>query len=237
MVRKELRTPRLARITLAGPELEGFDMGLPAASVRLLLPGEELVIPHWDGNEFLYEDGTRPPIRTLTPLRFDPSTNELDVDVVLHGGAPLSSWASSVEAGGQAAVSGTGRGYEISPTAGAYVLAGDETALPAISVLLPRLPAAATVQVHVEVAHPEARLDLPAHADATISWHVLEEGAPAGEALVQAVVGMPLPTGVQVWAAGEAASVQRIRRHLFEERGLPRSQTSIRGYWKQGRAG
>jgi NADPH-dependent ferric siderophore reductase len=44
-----------------------------------------------------------------------------------------------------------------------------------------------------------------------------------------------LPPGVRVWAAGEAAGVQRIRRHLFEEGGLPRNQTSIRGYWKHGR--
>jgi NADPH-dependent ferric siderophore reductase len=40
-----------------------------------------------------------------------------------------------------------------------------------------------------------------------------------------------------VWVAGEAAAVQRIRRHLFEDRGLPRSQASVRGYWKHGRRG
>jgi NADPH-dependent ferric siderophore reductase len=41
---------------------------------------------------------------------------------------------------------------------------------------------------------------------------------------------------VRVWAAGEAAAVQRIRRYLFEERGMARAQTSVRGYWKHGRA-
>ena len=40
-----------------------------------------------------------------------------------------------------------------------------------------------------------------------------------------------------MWVAGEAAGVQRIRRLLFQERGLPRSQAAIRGYWKHGRAG
>jgi len=40
-----------------------------------------------------------------------------------------------------------------------------------------------------------------------------------------------------VWVAGEAAAVHRIRRHLFDERGLPRRQATIRGYWKPaGRA-
>ena len=36
--------------------------------------------------------------------------------------------------------------------------------------------------------------------------------------------------------AGEAAAVQRIRRHLFEDRGLTRAQATVRGYWKRGRA-
>jgi NADPH-dependent ferric siderophore reductase len=40
-----------------------------------------------------------------------------------------------------------------------------------------------------------------------------------------------------VWVAGEAAAVQRIRRHLFAERGLTRAQAVVRGYWKQGRSG
>ena len=31
--------------------------------------------------------------------------------------------------------------------------------------------------------------------------------------------------------------MQRIRRHVFEEREVARSRTSIRGYWKHGRAG
>ena len=34
-----------------------------------------------------------------------------------------------------------------------------------------------------------------------------------------------------------AAAVHRIRRHLFEERGLSRRQAVVRGYWKAGRAG
>jgi NADPH-dependent ferric siderophore reductase len=31
--------------------------------------------------------------------------------------------------------------------------------------------------------------------------------------------------------------MQRIRRHLFETRALPREQATVRGYWKHGRAG
>jgi len=61
-------TPYLTRVTLAGDELAGFTVTEPAASVRLLLPEPGgLVIPEWNGNEFLFGDGRRPRIRTLTP--------------------------------------------------------------------------------------------------------------------------------------------------------------------------
>ena len=57
MVRRtEHLSPRLVRVTLAGPELEGLTVDQPAASIRLLLPSpraNELVIPAWNGNEFL----------------------------------------------------------------------------------------------------------------------------------------------------------------------------------------
>jgi NADPH-dependent ferric siderophore reductase len=39
-----------------------------------------------------------------------------------------------------------------------------------------------------------------------------------------------------VWVAGEAAAMQRIRTHLFDGRGLTRSQATVRGYWKLGRS-
>jgi NADPH-dependent ferric siderophore reductase len=80
------RSPRLQRLTFGGAELVGLEPGQPAASVRLLLPHDgELVIPEWNGNEFLHADGERPHLRTLTPLRIDSERGELDVDIVLHG--------------------------------------------------------------------------------------------------------------------------------------------------------
>ena len=68
-------------------------------------------------------------------------------------------------------------------------------------------------------------------------WCDLQPDAPPGDALGAAVRDVDLVDGTRVWAAGEAAAMQRIRRHLFDDRGLPRSQTAVRGYWKYGRAG
>ncbi|HTL86731.1 MAG TPA: siderophore-interacting protein [Acidimicrobiia bacterium] len=229
-------SPRMTRVTLSGPELVGLAVEDPGASVRLLVPDRSgLVIPNWTGNEFLLPDGCRPALRTLTPRRADPATGELDVDIVIHEGGALSEWASRVAAGDDAAISGPGRGYAIDPDARAYLLAGDETAIPAVSQLLEQLPHAATIAAHVEIAHADARFALPAHPGASIEWHVLDGSSPPGDAMVTAVLAAPLPDDVRIWIAGEAAAVQRIRRELLTTRGVPRSRAIIRGYWKFGR--
>ena len=227
----------MVRITLAGPMLQGLDPGLPAASVRVLLPGDptEVVLPTWAGNEFLFADGSRPTIRTLTPLSFRPGPLELDVEVVRHGNGILSAWVDTAKAGDRVAVSGTGRGYEIDPAVRSFLLAGDESALPAISMLLRALPPEADVEVLIEVRHPDARLELPAHPGATIQWCQLGAGSTPGDSLVAAVTSAQIAPDARVWAAGEAAAVQRIRHHLFDERGLSRSHAVVRGYWKHGR--
>jgi len=237
--RVEPLSPRMLRVTLAGPELEGLTVEQPAASVRLLLPSaadRELVVPSWNGNEFLLADGRRPVIRTFTPRRLDREALELDLDVVVHGPGAASKWAEAAEPGAPAAISGPGRGYVVEQDAPAFLLAGDETAIPAISQLLETVPAGIPTHVCIEVAHPDARLALPGTQRA-VEWRDLPSGAAPGEALVAAVRDADLAVGTRVWVAGEAAAVQRIRRHLFDERNVPRAETTVRGYWKRGRRG
>ena len=235
VVRAERRTPHLVRVTLGGPELEGFEPALPAASVRLLLPrAGDLEIPEWGGNVFVHADGTRAGMRTLTPLGFDPDLLHLDLEIVLHGDGPLSAWAEAAAPGDPTAISGPGRGYAIDPADRSYLLAGDESALPALSTLLAALPPEATVTVLVEVAHPDARLDLNG---AEVRWLDQIAGEAPGERLVAAVREAEIAPDARVWAAGEAASMQRIRKHLADDRDHPRAQCTVRGYWKHGRAG
>ena len=194
-------------------------------------------MPSWNGNEFLLPDGRRPAIRTFTPRRLDPGGLEVDLEIVVHGGGVASEWALGAEPGDPAAISGPGRGYGIDPDAPAFLLAGDETAIPAIGQLLETLPRERPVQVHIEVAEPGARLALPDHPGATVAWHDLPPGAPPGQALLGALRAADLEPDARVWVAGEAACMQAVRRHLLQERGLSRGQTTVRGYWKHGRAG
>jgi NADPH-dependent ferric siderophore reductase len=239
----EHRSPRLVRVVLSGPGLESWPDIQPGASLRLLLPRPgtpEPELPAWTGNEYLYDDGTRPPIRTLTPLAgatYAGPEPALAVEIVRHGVGPLSEWADTVAVGDTVAVSGPGRGYVPDTDATSFLVAGDESALPAVTTLLPALPAGARVTVLIEIADPAARLPWSGQPAAVTTWLDLPAGAPPGDRLVDAVVGSDLDDGVRVWAAGEAAAMQRIRRHLFAVRRLPRSQAVVRGYWKHGRGG
>lgn len=234
------RSERLVRLTLSGPALAGLDPGLPAASVRLLVPddpGRPVDLPRWNGNEFLRDDGTRPAIRTLTPVRFDPTVPSLEVEVVLHGEGPLSTWAGSRPVGSETAVSGTGRGYTVDPDATAFVLAGDESAIPAISVLLDALAPSTTVTVLIEADAPVVPVTLPDHPGATVTWLGRADGARPGDPVTAAFAALDLDPDVRIWAAGEAAGVHRLRQHLFDERGIARAHAVVRGYWKVGRGG
>ncbi len=221
----------MKRVILGGSDLEGFRLEEPAASVRLLLPSDDaLEIPVWQGNEFLLRDGSRPTIRTFTPRRLDARALELHLDVVLHTSGIASTWAKTARRGDKATVSGPGRGYTIDPEATAFILAGDETAIPAICQLLEHLPPV-PITVHLAVRHDDAKIDL--HRDVDVTWHVSSDEPTLYEALVTGIRTVELVPGVRIWAAGEAAAMQRIRKHLFDERGMARSHANVRGYWKR----
>lgn len=228
----------MLRVVLGGDELDGFEIEAPASSVRLLLPpaiGEPLVMPEWTGNQFELPDGTRAPIRTFTPRHHDAERHELTIDIVVHDTGAATDWVTSAEVGDEVAVSGPGRSEPLDADARSFLLAGDESAIPAIGQLLETIEADRSISVHVEVVGAEAVIELPDHPGATVEWHVLDPDDAPGTAMVAAVESVDdLPD--QVWVAGEAAAVQRLRGHLFDERGLERSAVTARGYWKQGRS-
>lgn len=233
VVQAEQPTRWLRRITLGGPEFSGMDVADLAASVRLLLPGPAgLVMPSWAGNEFLLPDGMRPVLRTMTP-RFQWS-DALAIDVVLHETGAASDWARKVAPGSEVALSGPGRGSAPDPGSGPLLIAGDESAVPAIAQLLENLPARDRIDVLIETDHADDPAPLPQRPDTSIAWLMQSAGTPPGTALVGAVQEADLSGDVRIWAAGEAAAMQRIRRHLAECE-IPRPQTTVRGYWKHGK--
>ncbi|HEX7132004.1 MAG TPA: siderophore-interacting protein, partial [Iamia sp.] len=166
-------TPHLRRVRLAGDELRGMEPGLPGASVRLLVPDgpdTPVTLPEWSGNDFRAADGAKAPIRTLTPVDPDPVAGHLTLDVVRHDAGLLTPWADATGPGSEVAVSGTGRGYTVDPEAEAHLLAGDETALPALRQVLAATPDDVPVRLLAEVRSPEARVAFPDRPGLEIHW-------------------------------------------------------------------
>jgi NADPH-dependent ferric siderophore reductase len=239
--RVERITPHMVRVVFTGDDLAGFQPQVPGHHLKLFLPApgqDQLFLPTFGPNGAEYPEGQeRPTVRTYTPRRFDAERLELEIDFVLHGTGPASTWAEHAKPGDPAAVAGPGGGYRASLEADWYLIAGDESALPAIGTILDALPATARAQVYLEIGDAHDEQPLVSAAKLEVTWlHRRGERAP-GELLESAIRAAQLQPGDgQVFVACEAGVVRRIRKHLIEERGLDRASVHTRGYWKRGEA-
>lgn len=208
--------PHMVRITFGGGDLQGF------AS-----PGFE------DHVKLFWGDVGR----HYTPRRFDAAAGELDIEFALHEHAgPATAWASQAKVGDTIAIGGP-RGSMIVPDDfDWYLLAGDETALPAIARRLEEIRPGVRAIVVVEVANAAEEFDLTSRA--SIEAHWLHRGdAPAGTGtwLEDAIAGLTLPQGDgYAWVACEAAAARPVRRVLIEQHGHRKEWLKVASYWQRG---
>jgi NADPH-dependent ferric siderophore reductase len=223
-------TPRMLRVVFGGPALAAFNWNGPAAHIKLILGATA------------GESAARPLSRTYTPRHFDAQRLELTVDFVLHGDGPAAAWAAQAEVGQPMVIAGPGRCYALDRSARWLLLAGDESAIPALATILEVVPESVRTQVLLEVnaAADEFAITQP-RANVDLHWlhraQPVEHGgtARAGIELAAAVTAFAPPPGSGgIYVACEADAMRRIRRHLLMERSLPREWVTTRGYWKQG---
>lgn len=236
--RVERVTPRMARIVLGGADLEGFSSPSFDDHVKLFfpLPGEDEPFMPATGPDGPAEGAPRPLARDYTPRRHDAGRGELTIDFALHAEGPATEWASAARPGSRLGVGGP-RGSLILPDdLDWYLLAGDETALPAIGRRLEELPRTARAIAVIEVADAAERQPLRERPGLEILW--LERGGePAGDAgrLEAALSDLTLPPGQgHAWVACEAEVARRLRRVLAERHGLPKERVKAAGYWRRG---
>jgi NADPH-dependent ferric siderophore reductase len=240
VVRSARLTPHMVRVVLGGEGLAGFPAGeFTDHYVKLLFAAGGGAYAGPDDLEQARAELPEeqwPVTRTYSVRAWDAATGELTIDFVHHGDAGLAGpWAASARPGDRIRMLGPGGAYAPSAAADWHLLAGDESALPAIGATLGRLPAGVPARVVVEVASAEEEQgDLEVGADVDLVWVHRGDAAP-GEALVEAVRATPLPTGQgHVFVHGEAGAVRELRRYLRAERGLDPEFTSISGYWRCG---
>lgn len=232
-------TPHMIRLVVGGPGLGDFSADQYTDHyIKLLFPAAGVTYPEPFDLQQIREQLPRdkwPSMRTYTVRRWDAGNRELTIDVVHHGDEGLAGpWAAQVQPGDDVHFTGPGGGYAPDPDADWHLLAGDESALPAIAASLERLPAGARAHVFIEVSGPGEEQKLETSGDASITW-LHRDGSPPGDALVRAVTGLEFPSGTpQAFVHGEAGSVKELRRFLLRERGVPRDRVSISGYWRLG---
>ncbi|MEU8683315.1 siderophore-interacting protein [Streptomyces sp. NPDC048611] len=237
--RTEQLTPHMVRVVLGGEGLAEFAAGAYSDHyVKLVFPQPGVVYPEPFDIAQIRADFPRaqwPSTRTYTVRAWDAATREMTVDFVVHGDEGLAGpWAAAARPGEEILLLGPGGAYV--PEAGAdwHLLAGDESALPAIAASLARMPAGVPVHAFIEVAGPEERQELDVPAGAEVRW-LYRGGAPVGRELVAAVRALEFPSGrVQAFVHGEAGFVKELRRLLRVEHGVPREALSISGYWRTG---
>ncbi|MEU8772360.1 siderophore-interacting protein [Streptomyces sp. NPDC048606] len=236
VLRTERVTPHMIRVELGGDGLHAFEAGRYTDHyVKLLFPPAHVHYVDPTDLAAIRRDLPRaqwPRMRTYTVRDWDPEAGRLTIDFVVHGPTGLAGpWAAAARPGDTLHFLGPGGGYAPSPEADWHLLAGDESALPAIAAALAHMPADATVRTFVEVAGPGEEQPLP--TTTPVTW--LHRGPrPVGDALTEAVTTAAFPPGTpQVFLHGEAHFVRTLRRHLATTH--PEAPTpSISGYWRRG---
>jgi NADPH-dependent ferric siderophore reductase len=218
-------TPKMLRITLAGPELEGFTSLGFDDHVKLFFP---TAAPPADPS-------ARPPMRDYTP-RYDAVSGKLHVDFAIHDAGPATDWAIKARVGDRLDIAGP-RGSAIIPLEfDWHLLIGDETGLPAIGRRLEELPAGSRALVIAEVEDGAEEQKFVSEAELSVHW-VHRHATPAGtsDGLLAALRTVKFPPGDYfAWAATESNVARAVRRVLIDERGANREWVKAAGYWKRG---
>ncbi|CQR64951.1 siderophore-interacting protein [Streptomyces leeuwenhoekii] len=237
VVRTERLSPHMQRVVLGGEGLADFSADTCTDHyVKLLFPVGGATYPEPFDMERIRAEFPReqwPVTRTYTVRHWDAEHRELTLDFVIHGDEGLAGpWALRARPGETVRFMGPGGAYAPDPAADWHLLAGDESALPAIARSLESLPDGVRAHAFVEVAGPEEEQKID--SDMEVVW--LHRGTrPVGEALVEAVRSLDFPEGrVHAFVHGEAGCVKELRRLLRVERGIPREDLSISGYWRLG---
>lgn len=205
----------LRRMTFAGPEIADMATLAPDQRIKIFFPGTDgrpSALPSTGDWYKVYKAAPvdqRVPMRTYTIRHLRAAQCEVDVDFVLHGeNGPASRWATHAKAGARVQISAPNRlaagevgGFEWKPPASAknFLLAADETALPALAGIIEQLAARGEkprVQAFVEVPSAQDKIDLPSWAGLELHWlprNAASASTRPGDLVIEAVKNASLP--------------------------------------------
>jgi NADPH-dependent ferric siderophore reductase len=208
VVSVERLSPTFVRVELGGRSLADFGVDGPLYDqrIKLVFPTASGRLPSFEGaDESWYSTWLEIPaeerghMRTYTvrDVRGSGADTRLVVDFVLHlaegATGPGSTWAAEAAVGDRLVTMAPRRGssfggIEFEPgTARTILLAGDETAVPAICSILEDLPSSARGAAFLEVPVSRDELSLQQPSGVDVVW-LPRDGAPLGQRLYDAVL-------------------------------------------------
>ncbi|HET8985201.1 MAG TPA: siderophore-interacting protein [Trueperaceae bacterium] len=239
--RVEALSPRYRRVYLTGSDLDsGFPYVrfAPTDHVKVVFPQPdtgELVLPVPGARGLQAPEGApRPAIRDYTVRAWLPETQELVIEIVVHGHGVASTWAAAAQPGDRVGVMGP-RGNIVFPENYAwYLLAGDSSALPSMSRIIEELPDGAGAHAVIVVEDEAEVLHLDGRPGIEVTWVLRDRAGVDG--LLNGVRAVTTPDHDDWFAfvAGEVGLVRTVRDYLRAEKQLPRERLVVDGYWLQG---
>ncbi|RVW10196.1 siderophore-interacting protein [Prescottella agglutinans] len=241
------------RVTIGGDGLHGFTpMGFDQW-FRMFIPDREQTgfrLPTSAGNLWyaqfkLIPKDVRPVLRNYTVREFRPTGGvfgdgpELDIDFASHGDlGPASAWADACAAGDPLGLLDEGLIYNPTPDARWHLLVGDESAMPAIVGILRSADPGLRVRAYIEIPHADDAQSVAVSDHVELHWLVRDDAsAKPGELALATVQAADLPEGpFYTFVAGESDLATGVRRHLVNDRRVPKSDIAFTGYWRHGHA-
>jgi NADPH-dependent ferric siderophore reductase len=220
---EELR-PRMRRIRFTGPRLQELRW-TPGQHVRLQVAG--LLHSH-------------DALRSYSIYNTDPDLGALDIVMLDHDGdreaaTSAGRWAKGVSIGDHAHFTRPQGNFVIRHDAPYHVFAGEETASVAFASMLRSLHPTAEVHGVIEAATDTDHLSL---ARPLTQVERGDASATNSAVLADALRNLQLPDYPGIaYLAGEARTIQTLRKILITERGWDRRQIHTKPFWTPGRTG
>lgn len=228
VIKCEHVAPSFIRMTIQGDDMSRFgEKGLHFRIVRQQNPDRDPVWPvigskgtaEWpEGKDTLLN-------KVYTTRWFDAATGTLTFDIFQHEGGFTCEWATTNPIGQTVGVMGPGGGWY--PSAGNLLMAGDETALPAIARILENAPRDSLGKAIILVPDQVDAQDIDAPEGFEVSWLFRNQG----DNLVAATKTASEQNYDYYWFAAHQNEARDMRAFWKDIKTIDRKAMQVVAYW------
>lgn len=215
--------PDFLRLRIEGEDLARLDRDMIHFRIVLPRPDGPTDWPRLSGTgQTVWPQELHRPAYTVAAI--DAAAGWLETDIFIHDGGRVCAFAASAAPGTEIGLTGPGGGGI--PRTDHLLIAGDETAYPALSRIIAAQAPGARIDCHLFGV--TADYPLASHPGLELRHD------PAGEARLAARLDGAGPPAERVWIATEKARLQPLKQAVLAH--LPKDRAHLAAYWSAGTA-